>query len=119
MMPEEHIAEARDSALTADRLFQEDKHLQGAEITWCSVKHAINAIAVQRGWKFNTYAQKRLIVAQIELTGYDDLLEQLEIVRMLHVYSDTGVMRRYTISDARTAAAVLSQRLLAIAESGG
>jgi hypothetical protein len=74
MTPEEHILESRDSALTADRLFSENKELQGAEITWCSIKHAVNAIGVQRGWKHSTYGQKREVIRRLEQAGHNNLM---------------------------------------------
>ena len=115
MTPEEHIAESVDSALTAERLFSENKPLQGAEIIWCSVKHAINAIGVQRGWGYGSYRQKKNIVKWLEDEGHGDLLNPLGTARRLHVHSDSGFLSTRQISEHREEVALLLERLLAIA----
>ncbi len=119
MTVEEHIAESRDSALTADRLYNEGRGLQGAEIIWCSVKHAINAIAVQRGWRHATYGQKRSVVRGLENEGNQDLADELERARLLHVHSDNGFLSDHTVAELRAGAARLTQRLLAMAAPNG
>ena len=118
LTPEEHIAESRDAALTADRLFDEGRPLQGAELIWCSVKHAINAIAVQRGWRFSNYGQKKEVVRQIETAGHPDLLKQLSSTQRLHAHSDSRFLEMSDVDESRELAAVLRERLLTIAESG-
>ena len=116
MTAEEHIAESRDSAQTAERLYQENRPLQGAEITWCSVKHAINAIGVQRGLGYENYQQKKWIVRSLQREeGHLDLEDQLGQARRLHVDSDHGLLDARQIAEARAVTAVLMERLLAIA----
>ncbi len=115
MTPEEHIAESRDSALTAECLYRKNRPLQGAEITWCSVKHAINAIGVQRGLKHGAYRQKLQIVKLLENEGYADLQDPLDLARRLHVNSDQGFLKPQEIVEYREASATLTERLLAIA----
>ena len=117
LTPEEHIAESKDAALTADRLFNENRPLQGAEMIWCSVKHAINAIAVQRGWRFSNYGQKKEVVRQMEMSGYPDLLKLLSNTQRLHAHSDSGFLETGDVEESRELAAVLRVRLIAIAES--
>ena len=115
----EHIAEARDSALTAERLYGENRPLQGAEITWCSVKHAINAIGLAQGRRYDSYRQKKSIVTWLERQeGYADLGRQLDYARRLHVDSDHGRLDAQQIAEARSITALLLNRLLSIAESG-
>ena len=115
----EHIAEARDSALTAERLYGENRPLQGAEITWCSVKHAINAIGLAQGRRYGSYRQKKDIVIWLERQeGYADLVRQLDYARILHVDSDRGLLDRHQIAEARAITALLLNRLLSIAELG-
>ena len=116
---EEHIAEARDAALTAERLFSENRPLQGAEITWCSVKHAINAIGLRQGRRYDSYRQKKDIVIWLERQeGYAGLENQLNQARRLHADSDHGFMDAQQVAEARAVTAVLMERLLAVAEAG-
>ena len=117
MTPEEHIAESRDSATTAVRLYDEGRPLQGAEITWCSVKHAINAIGVQRGMRYGTYRQKEGIVRVLEESGHGNLEYFLRLTRRLHTDSDHGYLSRDQIAQCREASALLTQILLGIAEN--
>lgn len=120
MTSEEHLAESRDAALTAGRLYGEGRSLQGAEITWCSVKHAINAIGLQRGWRYNSYRQKRDIVIWLEREeGYADLGLQLTYSRRLHVDSDHGLMDAQQVSEARQITSILTRRLWEIAAPAG
>ena len=119
MTPEEHIAESRDSARTAERLYQENRPLQGAEITWCSVKHAINAIGVQRGLRYDSYQQKKQIVRALQREeGHTGLDLQLSQARRLHADSDHGRLDAQQIAEARSVTALLLNRLLSIAELG-
>ena len=119
MTPEEHIAEARDAALTAERLYGENRPLQGAEITWCSVKHAINAIGVQRGLRYNSYQQKKQIVRSLQREeGHTGLEPQLGKARLLHADSDHGLLDAQQIAEARAITALLLNRLLSIVELG-
>ena len=118
MTPEEHIAESKDSILTAERLYHENRPLQGAEIMWCSVKHAINAVGVRRGWRYGTYGQKRGIIIRLEAEGHSDLLDLLSAARRLHTDSDHGVLRVQEIAAHRSASVTLVERLLSIAELG-
>ena len=112
----QHIAEARDAALTAERLYGENRPLQGAEITWCSVKHAINAIGLAQGWRYGSYRQKKSIVTWLERQeGYTDLVWQLDYARRLHVDSDQGLLDARQIAEARSITAILLNRLLAVA----
>lgn len=116
MTAEEHIAESRDSAQTAERLYRENRPLQGAEITWCSVKHAINAIGIQRGLRYHSYQQKKGIVRSLQREeGHTGLELQLGQARLLHVDSDHGLLDAQQVADARAVTAVLTERLLAIA----
>ncbi len=116
MTAEEHIAESRDSARTAERLYRENRPLQGAEITWCSVKHAINAIGIQRGLRYHSYQQKKWIVRSLQREeGHTGLELQLGQARLLHVDSDHGLLDAQQVADARAVTAVLTERLLAIA----
>lgn len=117
LTPEEHIAESKDAALTADRLFDESRLLQGAEMTWCSVKHAINAIAVRRGWRFSNYGQKKEVVRQMEIAGHRDLLKQLSSTQRLHAHSDSRFLEIGDVEESREIAAILRERLIAIVES--
>ena len=116
LTPEQHIAESRDAALTAERLFEEGRPLQGAEITWCSVKHAINAIGLQRGFKYDSYRQKKDVVVRLEREErHTGLAAQLAYARRLHVDSDHGLMDVQQIAEARSITATLLERLLTIA----
>ena len=119
MTLEEHIAESRDSEITAARLYSEGRPLQGAEITWCSVKHAINAIGIQRGLRFGTYRQKERIVEILEESGHGNLVDFLRLTRRLHTDSDHGYLDADQIAECREASARLTRRLLEIAESHG
>ena len=115
MTPEEHIAESLDSALTAERLYNENRPLQGAEITWCSVKHAINAIGMMRGWRYGTYGQKARVIGSLESEGHAGLYDLLDLARRLHTDSDHGYLSAREIEEYRRASAVLTERLLEIA----
>ena len=115
MTPEEHIAESRDSAQTAERLFEEGRPLQGAEIVWCSVKHAINAIGLQQGWLYDTYRQKKSIVKRLESEDQHNLLDLLAAARRLHIDSDHGILNTQEVKEYRDSAAVLTEQLLTIA----
>ena len=117
MTPEEHIAESLDSALTAERLYNENRPLQGAEITWCSVKHAINAIGVRRGWRYGTFGQKIRVIERLEREGHDDLNSLLDLARRLHTDSDHGYLNGWEIEEYRRASAYLVKRLLEIAHN--
>jgi hypothetical protein len=90
--------------------------MQGAEITWCSVKHAINAIGVQRGWSFGTYGQKLRVIKYLEAEGHQDLLQLLAFARRLHTDSDHGYLGTDAIEEYRQASFQLTERLLQIAE---
>ncbi len=116
MTAEEHIAESLDSTQTAERLYRENRPLQGAEITWCSVKHAINAIGLQRGLRYDSYQLKKRIVRLLQREeGHLDLEEQLGQARRLHVDSDHGLLNAQQVAEARAVTAVLTERLLTIA----
>ena len=118
MTAQEHCAEARDSAQTADRLFHENRPLQAAEIVWCSVKHAINAVGVVRGWRHSTYGQKKQVIDQLEAEGYAGTKRLLSTARRLHIHSDNGILLDAAgVIHARHESATLIERLLAIAES--
>ena len=118
MTAQEHCAEARDSAQTADRLFNENRPLQAAEIVWCSVKHAINAVAMRRGWRHSTFGQKKQVVERLEAEGYTDAMDLLRTARRLHIHSDNGILLDdAAISQSRGDIAGFTQRLLAMAES--
>lgn len=119
MNREDHIAEARDSAQTAERLFGEGRDLQAMEIVWCSVKHAVNAVAVLRGWRHATYGHKKGVVERLEKDeGHTDFIEMLAAARRLHVHSDSGAtLDAAGVIQARQESAVLVERLLAIAET--
>lgn len=115
----QHIAEARDAALTAERLYGENRPLQGAEITWCSVKHAINAIGLAQGRRYDSYRQKKAIVVWLERQeGYADLGRQLYYARLLHIDSDHGLLDAGQIAEARAITAILLNRLLSVAVAG-
>ena len=118
MTAQEHCAEARDSAQTADRLFHENRPLQAAEIVWCSVKHAINAVGVLRGWRHSTYGQKKQVIERLETEGYAGTAQLLRTARRLHIHSDSGTLLNAAgVIHARHESATLIERLLAIAES--
>ena len=118
MTAQEHCAEARDAAQTADQLFRENRPLQAAEIVWCSVKHAINAIAVLRGWRHSTYGHKKHVVERLEAEGYSEAKYLLSTARRLHIHSDSGVLLDdAAISQSRGEIAGFTQRLLSIAEA--
>lgn len=118
MTAQEHCAEARDAAQTADRLFRENRPLQAAEIVWCSVKHAINAIAMLRGWRHSTYGHKKQVIERLEAEGYTDAMRSLRIARRLHIHSDNGILLDdAAISQSRGEIAGFTQRLLSIAEA--
>ena len=118
MTAQEHCAEARDSAQTADRLFHENRPLQAAEIVWCSVKHAINAVAMRRGWRHSTYGQKKQVIARLETEGYAGAMDLLSTARRLHIHSDSGLLLGTAgVIQARHESATLIERLLAIAEA--
>ena len=116
MTPEEHTRESRDSIETAERLYYEGRPLQGAEITWCSVKHAINAIGMQRDWRFSTYGQKLSVIKRLESEGHEGLQQLLAFARRLHTDSDHGYLTPEEIEEYRQASLLLTQRLLQIAE---
>ena len=109
--------ESRDSLRTAERLYSEGRPLQGAEITWCSVKHAINAIGVQRGWRFSTYGQKLSVIKYLEAEGHQSLLQLLAFARRLHTDSDHGYLGPREIEEYRQASFQLTESLLLIAET--
>ena len=119
MNREEHIAEALDSAQTAERLFGEGRDLQAMEIVWCSVKHAVNAVAVLRGWRHATYGHKKGVVERLERDeGHSDLIRLLGTARRLHVHSDNGTaLDGAGIIQSRQESAALVERLLIIAET--
>ena len=119
MTPEEHIAEARDSALTAGRLFDENRELQASEIVWCSVKHAVNAIAVRRRWQHSSYIHKKQVIRRLsDEIGNPDMMRLLNVARLLHVHSDNGVLLDApAITKSRVEIAVFTEQLLAIAEA--
>ena len=87
-------------------------------MTWCSVKHAINAIAVKRGWRFSNYGQKKEVVRQMEAAGHPDLLKQLSSTQRLHAHSDNRFLEIGDVEESRELAAALQERLIAIAQSG-
>ena len=115
MTAEEHIAESLDSAQTAERLYNENRPLQAAEIVWCSVKHAINAIAVRRGWRYGSYGQKKVVIERLESEGFVGLYRLLNLARRLHTDSDHGYLSLQQIEEYRRASALLNERLLEIA----
>ena len=115
MTPQEHIAESIDSMATAERLYQENRPLQGAELTWCSVKHAINAIGLLRGWRYGTYGHKQDVIARLGAEGHRNLRELLFAARRLHTDSDHGVLTAPEVAAFRRDAAALVEQLLAIA----
>lgn len=118
MTAQEHCAEARDAAQTADRLFRENRPLQAAEIVWCSVKHAINAIAMLRGWRHSTFGQKKQVIERLEAEGYTDVTRLLRTARRLHIHSDSGILLDADgVIQSRHESAILVERLLLIAES--
>lgn len=118
MTAQEHCAEARDAAQTADRLFSENRPLQAAEIVWCSVKHAINAIAVLRGWRHSTFGHKKQVIERLEAEGYSDAERLLRTARRLHIHSDNGALLDAAgVIQARRESAILIERLLSIAET--
>ena len=102
---------------TADRLYRENRPLQGAEITWCSVKHAINAIGARRGWRYGTYGRKQEVIARLEGEGHSDLRNLLLAARRLHTDSDHGVLTAPEVAVLRRDAVALVDRLLAIVAS--
>lgn len=115
----DHIAEARDSAQTAERLFSEGRDLQAMEIVWCSVKHAVNAVAVLRGWRHATYGHKKGVIERLEKDeGHPDLIRLLAIARNLHIHSDNGALLDAAgVTQSRRESATLVERLLSIAET--
>ena len=118
MTAQEHCAEARDSAQTAERLFHENRPLQAAEIVWCSVKHAINAVAMRRGWRHSTYGQKKQVIDRLEAEGYAGTARLLSNARRLHIHSDSGLLLDAAgVTHSRHESATLVERLLAIAEA--
>ena len=119
MTPEEHLAESMDSAQTANRLYEEGRPLQGAEMTWCSVKHAINAVGARRGLSYGTFRQKRQIVSLLVAEGYEELLEDLASARRLHVDSDHGFLDAEQILQHRRKADSLCRALWAIFADAG
>lgn len=118
MTAQEHCAEARDAAQTADRLFNEDRPLQAAEIVWCSVKHAINAVAVLRSWRHSTYGHKKQVIERLAAEGYSDATYLLNTARRLHIHSDNGILLDdAAIRQSRGEIAGFTQRLLSITEA--
>ena len=119
MNREDHIAESRDSAQTAERLFGEGRDLQAMEIVWCSVKHAVNAVAVLRGWRHATYGHKKGVVQRLEKDeGHTNFIRMLAIARNLHIHSDNGMLLdAAAVIESRRQSAALVERLLAIAET--
>lgn len=118
MTAQEHCAEARDSAQTAERLFHENRPLQAAEIVWCSVKHAINAVAMRRGWRHSTYGQKKQVIERLEAEGFVDADRLLRNARRLHIHSDSGLLLDAAgVAYSRHESATLIERLLAMAEA--
>lgn len=116
---DEHIAEARDSAQTAARLFSEGRDLQAMEIVWCSVKHAVNAVAIRRGWRHSTYGQKKSVIERLERDeGHADFIRLLAIARRLHIHSDnSALLDADGVIQSRHESAILVERLLSIAET--
>ena len=117
MTPEEHALESRDSLQTAERLYNEGRPLQGAEIIWCAVKHAINGVGLQRGWRFSTYGQKLNVIRNLEAEGQQDLLHLLAFARRLHTDSDHGYLGPESIEEYRQASYLLTERLLQLVDT--
>ena len=100
-------------------LFNEGCDLQAMEIVWCSVKHAVNAVAVLRGWRHATYGHKKGVVERLEKDeGHPDLIYLLAIARNLHIHSDNGMLLDAAgVIQSRRQSATLVERLLTIAET--
>ena len=83
--PENHVAMSKRFLDHAERELKRGRRLQASEKAWGAVAHALNAIAVQRGWRHGThriyYPMIRYLQKEYER---DDLLTRFNAAEGAH-----------------------------------
>ena len=75
MTADEHVRTARSFLEQADREFEIGDELQGSEKMWGAARHAIAAVAQERGWDFGKHGAIRSAVRRLADEREDAMLD--------------------------------------------
>ena len=75
MTVDEHVQTARGFLEAADREFEIGDELQGSEKMWGAARHAVAAVAQERGWDFGKHGAIRSAVRRLAAEREDVMLD--------------------------------------------
>ena len=115
MTVDEHVRTARGFLEAADHEFEIGDELQGSEKMWGAARHAIAAVAQERGWDFGKHGAIGSAVRRLAAEREDDILDSgFLAARQFHANFSHGFMLEDDIERGRVIVRRFVDRVLAL-----
>lgn len=110
----EHIELARYFIGRADAHFGAGRVLEGSETLWGAAVHALIAVALHRGWHYDSHGALKNVARQLtNVPGRPQWLQQFDTAEQFHVHYYHGRLTEQLIASRRPQVSRFVQRLLA------
>ena len=120
MAVDEHVRTARSFLEQADREFEIGDELQGSEKMWGAARHAIAAVAQERGWDFGKHGAIRSAVRRLADEREDAMLDAgFLAARQFHANFSHGFMLEDDIERGRVIVRDFVDQVLALNDLDG
>ena len=120
MAVDEHVRTARSFLEQADREFEIGDELQGSEKMWGAARHAIAAVAQERGWDFGKHGAIRSAVRRLADEREDAMLDAgFLAARQFHANFSHGFMLEDDIERGRVIVRDFVDHVLALNDLDG
>ncbi len=120
MTVDEHVRTARSFLEQADREFEIGDELQGSEKMWGAARHAIAAVAQERGWDFGKHGAIRAAVRRLADEREDAMLDAgFLAARQFHANFSHGFMLDDDIERGRVVVRRFVDQVLALNDVDG
>jgi len=120
MTVDEHARTARSFLEQADREFEIGDELQGSEKMWGAARHAVAAVAQERGWDFGKHGAIRSAVRRLADEREDAMLDAgFLAARQFHANFSHGFMLEDDIERGRVIVRRFVDQVLALNDLDG
>ena len=98
----------------ADTHFGAGRTLEGSEALWGAAGHALIAVALHRGWRYDSHgALKNVARRRDNIPGHPHWLSEFNVAELFHVHFCRGRLTERRIASGRPQVRRFVQRLLA------
>ena len=111
----QHVSITRQFLVKSDREFAAGDELNGAELLWGAVAHALIAVAQEHGWHYDSHGALRNVAKQLaELHQRPQWFSELDTAENFHIHFYHGRLTNRQLSADRPKVGRFVNRLLSL-----